>query len=112
MLVGRAAELKVVLDCLEATARRQRPSIVLVRGPGGIGKTAICQQIMADLRAREVVVLAGRADDVDRWVPYGALRDVLSRLQRSASRSPARRRGTSCGDCWLTRGSSRRGPTG
>lgn len=78
-LVGRELDLAVALEQLKRIEAGS-PASMLVRGEAGIGKSRLVAELAA--RARQVGhrVLAGRADDLDRGIPYAVFRDVLARL--------------------------------
>jgi DNA-binding SARP family transcriptional activator/tetratricopeptide (TPR) repeat protein len=76
-LVGRELE-RAQLDAWIARPLRQRPAGVLVRGPGGIGKSALGLEFAADARAAGWTVVAVTAALPGR--PYGALAAVAEQL--------------------------------
>jgi DNA-binding CsgD family transcriptional regulator/tetratricopeptide (TPR) repeat protein len=89
-LVGRVGELaELELACREAAAGR--PSLVLVRGESGVGKTRLINELENGLTVREVseaMVLRGEAvEHGDTELPYTALLGALRPLVRS--RDPA-----------------------
>lgn len=61
-------------------ARRGSPVSILVRGEAGLGKTLLASEIAARAESGGLRVLAGRADDLDRGIPYAVFRDMLARL--------------------------------
>ncbi|MFF1870226.1 AAA family ATPase [Kitasatospora herbaricolor] len=73
--VGRARELAVLLS-----AARSRPSVVLVEGPAGIGKSRLAAEASAVLAAEGVRVLTGDCHPLREPLAYGpvieALRDI------------------------------------
>ncbi len=80
-LVGRARHL-ARLDEAFAAAGRGEPVAVCVRGPSGIGKTALVRHFTDGLAAGgRAVVLAGRCF-VSETVPYKALDGTIDMLSR------------------------------
>ena len=86
-LIGRERHLEVALKQLER-ARRGSPVSILIRGEAGLGKTRLASEIGARARAGGLRVLAGRADDLDRGIPYAVFRDMLARLSSAQEPLP------------------------
>jgi len=85
--VGRQDELKILEGALES-ARRGRATAVTVRGPSGIGKTALVRRFLAGVVARgEAVVLEGRCYERES-VPYKGLDSLVDALSRHLARLP------------------------
>jgi DNA-binding CsgD family transcriptional regulator len=79
-LVGRDLDLAVAQEQLVRSARGT-PASLLVRGDAGIGKSRLVAEL-ADAAGRlGHPVVVGRADDLDRGIPFAAFRDVLARLE-------------------------------
>src|SRR4051812_11839295 len=76
-LSGRGAELER-LEAALAGARAQRPTLVVVDGPGGIGKTALLRSFVEGCDAQ---VLWSSGETFERAVPF-AIADQLLRLAR------------------------------
>lgn len=76
-LVGRDL-VRARLDAWVAQPARERPAGVLVRGPGGIGKSALGREFAADARAAGWTVAAVTAGLPGR--PYGAVAAVVEQL--------------------------------
>jgi DNA-binding SARP family transcriptional activator/tetratricopeptide (TPR) repeat protein len=76
-LVGRAAEL-AQLQAWLGTPAPQRPAGVVLRGPAGIGKSALCREIGAQARGRGWTVL--RADATETGRPYALFAAVAEHL--------------------------------
>jgi predicted ATPase len=53
------------------------PSIVLVEGEAGIGKTRLLAQVLEDARGLGMQVTAGRAEELERTRPFGVLASAL-----------------------------------
>jgi DNA-binding CsgD family transcriptional regulator len=82
-LIGRERHLEVALSQLQR-ARRGSPVSVLIRGEAGLGKTRLAGEIAARAANCGLRSLAGRADDLDRGIPYAVFRDLLARLNAAA----------------------------
>jgi DNA-binding CsgD family transcriptional regulator len=86
-LIGRQHHLEVALTQLER-ARLGSPVSVLVRGEAGLGKTRLATEIGARATATGLRSLPGRADDLDRGIPYAVFRDLLARLPAAVDPLP------------------------
>ena len=71
-ICGREAEIAALGAALGRVAAGG-PSIVLVEGEAGIGKTRLLAQVLADARGRGMQVAAGRAEELERTRPFGLL---------------------------------------
>jgi hypothetical protein len=85
--VGRGPELDRLASALRVS--RMGTAITLVRGPSGIGKTALVERAIDALRAAnpDVVVLQGRCF-AQETVPYKALDGIVDDLARVLRASP------------------------
>jgi hypothetical protein len=89
-LLGRAAELNTLRDAYEASCTSGKPVVVLVSGESGIGKSALCDAFLAELRARQqVVVLSGRCFERES-VPFRGFDVIVDDLSRYLRRLPER----------------------
>jgi DNA-binding CsgD family transcriptional regulator len=61
---------------------------VLIRGEAGLGKTRLASEIATRATEFGLRALAGRADDLDRGIPYAVFRDLLARLAAAAEPVP------------------------
>jgi predicted ATPase/GAF domain-containing protein/HPt (histidine-containing phosphotransfer) domain-containing protein len=87
---GREMEVAALLEAFEAT-RRGPGKLVLAAGPPGVGKSSLIQEIQrAIVRARAYFV-AGKFEQLDRNVPYGALLQALRGLVRHLLTEPEER---------------------
>ena len=76
-LVGRGAELARI-DAALASARRGESSVLVVRGEGGVGKTALLDA--AAERARGLRILRARGEDPDGDDPFAAVAELCRPL--------------------------------
>ena len=79
-LVGRAAELARLRECL-AQARAGQPTRVVIAGNSGIGKTALATAFLKEAVQHGAVALAGKCHDRDT-IPYKALDTIVDELSR------------------------------
>ncbi|MEV7008256.1 AAA family ATPase [Streptosporangium sp. NPDC051022] len=84
VLVGRDTELRTLL--LAAT---RPPSVVMVEGEAGIGKTQLVRTAVNRLRRSRRTVLAGHCRHIREPFPYGS---VLDALRHTADALPSRER--------------------
>jgi DNA-binding CsgD family transcriptional regulator/tetratricopeptide (TPR) repeat protein len=75
-MVGRGAELDRLVGLVDA---RSNPSVALIAGEAGIGKTRLVQELVAQVPAR-TLVLAGQADPGAESRPMELFRDALGTL--------------------------------
>lgn len=96
---GRAEELERLFAGLD-TVRGGSPAAALVRGPSGLGKSALIRELLAQSheRVEDLVVLAGRCYEREA-VPYKAMDGVIDQLashwagldrERAAALTPAK----------------------
>lgn len=78
-LVGRDRELEVLEQALSESAEPGTRA-VMVRGEAGIGKSALLEQFLARTAERGTQVVAGRAQAVERGIPYAAVHHAIARL--------------------------------
>lgn len=76
VLVGRAAELDAVL-----AAVLQPPSVVLIEGEAGIGKTRLIHEAVGSTVLSGRRVLPGRCHPLREPFPYGPIVDLLRQLR-------------------------------
>jgi DNA-binding CsgD family transcriptional regulator len=75
-LLERDRELGV-LDGLVRDALEGRPAVAVVEGPAGIGKTRLLAEAREKARATGFTVLAARASDLERELPFGVVRQLF-----------------------------------
>ena len=83
-LVGREAELGHLLGLLDAAAAG-RPTVALISGDAGVGKTRLVSELAARARDGGFTVLSGRCAELGDAVPYLPLADAL----RDATTGPS-----------------------
>jgi predicted ATPase len=75
----RAAELSVLVDCLEAVERSARGQVLLVGGEAGVGKTALARRF-CDERRQSARILWGACDPLFTPSPLGPFRVVAEEV--------------------------------
>jgi DNA-binding CsgD family transcriptional regulator/tetratricopeptide (TPR) repeat protein len=74
-LLERAAELSMLVDCLEAVGRSSRGQVLLVGGEAGIGKTTLLRRF-CEARGQLARILWGACDPLFMPSPLGPLLEV------------------------------------
>jgi len=69
--------MEVLLERLKQ-ARAGHGGLLLVRGAAGVGKTRLLTETLTAAGRLGFRVLSGRADELDRGLPYAALREALA----------------------------------
>jgi DNA-binding CsgD family transcriptional regulator/ribosomal protein S18 acetylase RimI-like enzyme len=72
VLLERAAELSMLVDCLEAVGRSSRGHVLLVGGEAGVGKTTLLRRF-CEARGQSARVLWGACDPLFTPSPLGPL---------------------------------------
>ena len=75
-LQGRDAQLDVLRDAMARAAARHL-TIVTVEGEAGIGKSRLLAAALDDARARDLQVIHGRSEELERNRPFGLWTDAL-----------------------------------
>jgi predicted ATPase len=75
-LIGRHAELQLAVDALKQARAGQTTALVL-RGEPGIGKSRLLAAVLEQAELLGHRTLVGRLDDLDRFVPFAALRSAF-----------------------------------
>src|SRR6266568_4812560 len=76
--LGRTAEFGTLIECYQRAYAGQ-PQLILLQGETGIGKTRLATEFAGWAQAQGAAVLAGRALQTGRQLPYQPLIDVLRR---------------------------------
>jgi class 3 adenylate cyclase/tetratricopeptide (TPR) repeat protein len=78
-LVGRTAELQALTSQLDEVLDQQRPRLVTVLGPAGVGKSRLVHEFVAGVNARHPAahVLRGRCLAFGHGITYWALGEIL-----------------------------------
>ena len=76
--LGRTAEFGTLIECYQR-AHAGQPQLVLLQGETGIGKTRLASEFVRWAQAQGAEVLAGRAMQTGRQLPYQPLIDALRR---------------------------------
>lgn len=78
-LVGREVELARARSLLRL-AEEGQPSVLLVRGEAGIGKTRLCEALLAEARDAGWTTMHGAARESEGVVPYAPIMEAVDRL--------------------------------
>jgi DNA-binding CsgD family transcriptional regulator/tetratricopeptide (TPR) repeat protein len=89
-LVGRAAELGLLVSALDRAAAGQAGA-VLISGDAGIGKTRLVAELAATARSRGFPVLIGQCAELGESIPYLPLADALRGATRDPETAPSSR---------------------
>jgi tetratricopeptide (TPR) repeat protein len=76
-LLEREAELAELADVLERARRAAVGQVLVIEGPGGIGKTRLLQAARERARGDGVRVLFARGSEHERAFPYGVVRQLF-----------------------------------
>jgi predicted ATPase/signal transduction histidine kinase len=79
-LYGRQAERASLLAAFERVVREGQPQLVLLTGPGGIGKSMLGHELEATVLEARGLFLTSTFDPYQRNVPYAALLESLRDL--------------------------------
>src|SRR5687768_3071649 len=79
VLVGRREELAAFQRAL-AEVEGGRARVVALRGEPGIGKSRLLAELAGRARGRGLLVLEGRAAELERDLPFALLMDALEPL--------------------------------
>jgi class 3 adenylate cyclase/tetratricopeptide (TPR) repeat protein len=94
-MIGRDRELSTLLDALEDTASESHPSLVLVFGPAGLGKSRLLQEFVRAVATREAAgrlsaqVVRTRCLAVGKAVTYWPLAEMLRAVAGVSLDEPA-----------------------
>src|SRR5204863_9165296 len=76
--LGRTADFGTLIECYQR-ANAGQPQLVLLQGETGIGKTRLATEFVRWAQAQGADMLAGRALQTARQLPYQPLIDALRR---------------------------------
>jgi len=90
-LVGRDRELRTLLDLLDGVMETERPHLVLLNGPAGIGKSRLVQEfVRAAADSHEgLATLRGRCLPMGHGITYWALGEIMRQFGRISLDEPA-----------------------
>lgn len=71
---GRAGELGRLLEGVRRSARERKPTVLVIEGESGVGKTRLTQELLARLRLDGFSVATARAVEADRGEAWSGLR--------------------------------------
>jgi predicted ATPase/HPt (histidine-containing phosphotransfer) domain-containing protein len=86
-LFGRQNETAMLMEAFEA-ASTGPAKLLLVSGPSGVGKSSLIREIHKPVVGRRGKFVAGKFDQLDRNVPYGALLQGVRGLLRQLLAEP------------------------
>lgn len=78
-LVGREAETALVMSAFDRACAGGN-ELILIGGPGGIGKSALVRELKRPLAERRGAFVTGKFDALDHGAPYSALARALREL--------------------------------
>ena len=81
-LYGREREIETLLAAFDRIAAGEGPQLVLVTGQGGVGKSAVVQELYRALVPRRGLFASGKFDELKRDIPYASLAQALQDLIR------------------------------
>jgi DNA-binding CsgD family transcriptional regulator len=87
-LRGRGPEVAVLGEVLDQVAAG-RPTLVLIEGEAGIGKTRLLETALEDARGRGMQVARGRAVELEQTRPFGLVAAAFGCERSSADRRRA-----------------------
>ncbi|HEX2220403.1 MAG TPA: AAA family ATPase [Gemmatimonadales bacterium] len=70
---GRAGELGRLLEAVRRSARERKPTVLVIEGESGVGKTRLTQELLARLRLDGFSVATARAVEADRGEAWSGL---------------------------------------
>lgn len=90
-LFGRSSELTHLRDALDLVATG-RSRTVMVEGEAGIGKSRLVEELLVAALLAGFDVIAGRAEELERMRPFGAIADAIATAEPSGRQTSERAR--------------------
>ena len=81
-MLGRVSELAVLARIWERVVDEERPQLVTLFGPAGIGKTRLTSEFAELARAGDARVIVGRSLPYGEVLPYGAFATQVKQVAR------------------------------
>jgi class 3 adenylate cyclase len=81
-MLGRVSELAVLGRIWDRVVEEQRPQLVTLFGPAGIGKTRLASEFAGLARAGEARVIVGRSLPYGEVLPYGAFATQVKQVAK------------------------------
>jgi class 3 adenylate cyclase len=81
-MLGRVSELAVLGRIWDRVVEEQRPQLVTLFGPAGIGKTRLASEFAELARAGDAHVIVGRSLPYGEVLPYGAFATQVKQVAR------------------------------
>ena len=78
--VGRTRERQRLVQLLDG-ATQGRPSVVMISGEAGVGKSTLLRQLAPEVRLRGGVMVAGQCHEADVRPPYGPWAEIVDTLR-------------------------------
>jgi predicted ATPase len=74
---GRAAEARLLAELLDALDEDGEGTVLQVAGEPGIGKSRLLRELLASAVGRGLIVLSGRAAELEAELPFGVFADAM-----------------------------------
>ena len=79
-IYGRAPQVQQLLDAFDSMLRAGHTSLLLITGPGGIGKSALVAELGKPLLAKRGQFTVGKFDQLARSEPFSAMLGAIDAL--------------------------------
>lgn len=90
-LYGRERERLQLLEAFNRGVESGKSSLLLITGPGGVGKSALVQEVQKQVASFHGYFIEGKFDQFRRDIPYHALVEALTELVRQILTEPPER---------------------
>ncbi len=90
-LYGREAELETILSAFNRTMEQHAPTLLLVAGEPGVGKSSLVSEVHKPIVANAGYFVVGKFDQLKRNVPLASLVEALRDLVRQVLTEPDNR---------------------